>query len=338
MKASIKPRINTENRTPLQDVIPLSTPFILFVDPSSACNFKCKFCPTGDVDLISKTGRFVGTMKWDLYTKIIDDLQEFDKPLKVLRLYKDGEPLLNKKLPQMIEYAKRSDRVPYVDTTTNAALLTIPLSNDLLNAGLDKINISINGMQKDTYKQFCRAKVDIDSIIENVIFFYEHRGDCEVVIKAPRELLTEEDQRQFLEIFGEISDRINIENTAPCWPNFDVEAYTGFEIAKEGIYGQPLSDVDTCPYIFYSMSINSDGTASACFLDWDRSLVVSDVNHQSVKDIWNSIRLNNLRILHLSGDRYTEPTCKNCYQLQYGMPDNIDEYRSELLTRITNHK
>ena len=32
----IKPRINLEGRTKLETVIPLSTPFIIFVDPSSA--------------------------------------------------------------------------------------------------------------------------------------------------------------------------------------------------------------------------------------------------------------------------------------------------------------
>ena len=29
---------------------------ILFVDPSSVCNFKCRFCPTGNHELIKKTG------------------------------------------------------------------------------------------------------------------------------------------------------------------------------------------------------------------------------------------------------------------------------------------
>jgi hypothetical protein len=40
MKASLKPRINLEGRTPLETVIPLSTPFIVFVDPASSCNVK----------------------------------------------------------------------------------------------------------------------------------------------------------------------------------------------------------------------------------------------------------------------------------------------------------
>ncbi|MBU4009615.1 MAG: radical SAM protein, partial [Proteobacteria bacterium] len=106
MKAQIKPRIDLLNRTKLETVIPLTVPFIINVDPSDACNFQCKFCPTGDRKLMKKTpGRNHGIMDFELYKKIIDDICEFDKPIKVLRLYKDGEPLLNPRLAEMIRYA-----------------------------------------------------------------------------------------------------------------------------------------------------------------------------------------------------------------------------------------
>ena len=124
MKARLEPRINLQGRTALETVIPLATPFIVFVDPASACNFKCTFCPTGHRDLIAETGRFQGAMKFEVFQKIIDDLAEFDRPLKVLRLYKDGEPFLNRRLADMVAYAKRSGRVDYIDTTTNGSLIS----------------------------------------------------------------------------------------------------------------------------------------------------------------------------------------------------------------------
>ena len=34
-----------KERTKLETVIPLNTPFILFIDPSSLWNFNCVFCP-----------------------------------------------------------------------------------------------------------------------------------------------------------------------------------------------------------------------------------------------------------------------------------------------------
>ena len=107
MKAIIKPRIDLDNRTKLDKVIPLSTPFIINVDPSDKCNFQCKFCPTGDRVLMRNTpGRNFGTMSLDLFKKIVDDICDFEQPIKVLRLYKDGEPLLNKNFGEMIRYAK----------------------------------------------------------------------------------------------------------------------------------------------------------------------------------------------------------------------------------------
>ncbi|MBH0183301.1 MAG: radical SAM protein, partial [Nitrospira sp.] len=160
MKAQIKPRINLENRTPLQDVIPLETPFIVFIDPSSSCNFQCTFCPTGDRDLIKETGRFQGVMNFDLYRKLIDDLASFPQSIKVLRLYKDGEPLLNKRLADMIAYAKRSGHVPYIDTTTNGALIDPSRMGPLIEAGLDKVNISVYGMRPEQYSTFTKTEFD----------------------------------------------------------------------------------------------------------------------------------------------------------------------------------
>ena len=151
MRAELKPRINLAERAKLETVIPLGTPYVLFIDPASTCNFRCTFCPSGDSQLIRSTGRYQGVLNFDLFRKIIDDLGEFDSPLKVLRLYKDGEPLMNKRLPDMIRYAKESGRAKYVDTTTNASLLTPEKSQQLIEAGLDRINISVDGLSDSRF-------------------------------------------------------------------------------------------------------------------------------------------------------------------------------------------
>ena len=121
MKARLEPRKNLAGRTPLETVIPLSTPFVVFADPASSCNFKYTFCPTGHPDMIAETGRYQGVMKFEVFQKIIDDLADFDMPIKVLRMYRDGEPLLNKRFADMVAYAKKSGHVDYIDTTTAVA-------------------------------------------------------------------------------------------------------------------------------------------------------------------------------------------------------------------------
>ena len=82
MNAEFKPRIDLVNRTKLETVVPLSTPYIVFIDPSDQCNFQCKFCPTGDRELMKKTpGRNHGALDFDLYRKIIDDIATFENKL-----------------------------------------------------------------------------------------------------------------------------------------------------------------------------------------------------------------------------------------------------------------
>lgn len=336
MKAVLKPRINLENRTPLQEVIPLETPMVLFVDPASACNFQCTFCPTGDRPLIEGTERYQGVMKLDLFKKVIDDLAGFEGRIKVLRMYKDGEPFLNKHLAEMVAYAKASGRVPYIDTTTNGSLLEPERVAKVIEAGLDRINISVDGMTNEQYLKFTKYEFDFDRFVQQVRWLYENKGDCEIVVKIPGELISEAQREEFLQTFGDHCDRIFIENFAPCWPNFDVEDRTGIKITK-GIYEQPIGETDTCPYIFYAMSVNADGLVSSCFLDWGRRLIVGDARKDSLKEIWRSEAFHALRLQHLDGRRKENPVCGACGQLSHCLPDNIDAFRAELGLKVREH-
>lgn len=333
MKAEFKPRIDLKNRTKLETVIPLNTPFIIFIDPSDVCNFQCKFCPTGNRELMKKTpDRNYGVLDFELYKKIIDDLKLFPDKIKVIRLYKDGEPLINPHFVDMVKYAKQSSKVDRVDTTTNAALLTKEISDGIIDAGLDRINISIEGVSDEQYKDFSRADVCYDDLVENVRYLYEHKTNLEMIVKINGDILTSEEKNKFLSDFGDITDGIYIESIMDCWPEFE---QTKVEVNKErGIYGQELKEVQVCPYVFYSFAVNSSGSVSVCFLDWQRKLMIGDVRKQSLVELWNSEQMNGYRRAFLAGKRSMCEVCKDCGQLRGGMPDNIDPYKEELLKKF----
>lgn len=315
MSAIIKPRIGND-RTPLQTVIPLSTPYLVFLDPSDKCNAKCGWCPTGNKE--AKKYRKGQLMDWNLYVKIINDLCDMPEPIKTLRLYMMGEPLLNDALPEMIQYAKDSGRFGQIDTTTNGYLLTKNWSECLVDAGLKKVFISVPINYNLRY-------------YENVKYFFEYsRGKCKVFVKIIGDTLTNYRQQVFLRFFSSISDEISIEHLSPCWPEFDVG-----KVGDKGIYGQPISsEVQVCPYIFYSLAINSDGTVSLCFLDWKHEMIIGDLKRENFKDIWNSNRLRSERRIQLKGHREILKNCRDCGQLIYGQPDDIDQYANEILERM----
>ena len=329
----MKPRIDLENRTRLETVIPLSVPFIINIDPSDACNFRCKFCPTGDRALMRKVGRPLKVMDLGLYKKIIDDICMFDHPIKVLRLYKDGEPLMNPNIVEMIQYAKESKCSDRIDITTNASLLTPEISKGIVEAGLTRINISVEGVSAKQYADFSNYKINFPRFIDNIKYLYGNRKGCEIIIKTNGDTLDEKEKQDFLDLFGNIADGVFIEHIMSCWPEFDMK--DGLVANNEyGIYGQKIEEVSVCPYIFYSFSINSDGKASACFLDWSKKLIIGDVTEESVVAIWNSNRLKELQKMMLRKDRKQHAVCGECGQMSHGAPDNIDSYADILLNKI----
>lgn len=91
MHAEPMPRIDIHDRLELKEALPLTTPYVVHVDPCDNCNYRCKFCPSGDRELMKKTkGRGHGPMDFGFYERLIQDLKEFPDPIRVLRLYKEG--------------------------------------------------------------------------------------------------------------------------------------------------------------------------------------------------------------------------------------------------------
>lgn len=335
MKAEFKSKLNRENRTALQDVIPLETPFLLYVDPASACNFRCSFCPTGHVDLVRGGTYQRGILHWEIFEKMIDDLCAFDDPLRVMRFNKIGEPLLNKKLPDMIRLAKQKARVGSIDFATNGALLSESLIENLVDAGLDRMNISLEGINAEQYKQHAKVDIDFDDFVTRVKWLYANKGRCEITIKIPANYINDEERTVFLDTFGDHCDRIFVEELASIWPEFDVGERSGLSISETHQYSQANEKKDVCTYIFYAMSVNADGTVSACCPDWNQKLLIGDVKEQSLKEIWQSQAMQDLRVLHLQGKRCDNDTCRSCGHIDTAQVDNIDAFKADLLERLT---
>ncbi len=337
MKAKKESKLNLKDRVALQDVIPISTPYLLYLDPSSACNFQCKFCPSGHSNLVKGANYKRSILDFNLFKKIIDSLAEFDEPIKVMRMNKIGEPLLNKDIVKMIKYAKDSGYVKYIDFATNGSLFEQSLMADLVSVGLDRLNISIEGVDSAQYKNTCNVQIDFDDLVDKIKWLYAHRQNCEITIKIPKNYLSNHDEEKFYKLFGDCCDKIFVENLSAIWPEFDMQEYAGIQTAEESQYGQELKAKDVCTFIFYSMAINADGTVSACCPDWAQKLKVGDTKTQSLKEIWNSTEFNNLRLQHLKSQRTLNTVCNACGHIKYCQVDDIDLYKDKLLNKLEQH-
>lgn len=317
-------RIQLDNRSDLSSEIPLEAPYSIFIDPSSYCNFRCSFCMNQHIERPK-------IMDKALFEKIIDDLQEFENKVKTIRLYGFGEPLLNINFCHFVEYAKKSSKVISVDTTTNASLLNSELIRKIVDSGIDRINISIEAVGTENYRKFTRNnRVTYEGIIKNIEELFKLKKDIVIFTKINGDYLDEVSKQEFIATFSPISDGCDIEHTMSCWRDFDV-AEVNTEV---GIYGQPLKEVMVCPYVFYSFLIHADGTASACFLDWNKQLVIGNADNESVKSLWGSPKLNDLRRIMISKERKSYAACKKCNQLVAGMPVDLDDKAEQIKKRL----
>jgi radical SAM protein with 4Fe4S-binding SPASM domain len=316
-------------REALGELLPLSNPISMQVDPASLCNFKCSFCPTGDPRLIKQSGRAQTFMKLALFEKIVADISVFERNLKVLKLFKDGEPMLNPNFIEMVTLAKQEKKIERVETTSNGSKLGPEFNERLVASGIDRVVLSVEGVTADRYLSFARVRFDYEAFVERVRHLYSIRGNMKIHIKTVAQNLDYPagDDRKFFDTFGPISDGIYIENTVASWPQFSVASAVD---KNTDAYGQATVHKEICPYPYYSLSINADGIVSPCCVDWNRDLAIGSVATESLLDIWNGEALQALRRQHLIEGLGANSSCASCGQVHACTHDNLDGHREKL--------
>jgi len=335
MKAKFESRSPVEGRVNLADVVPLSAPLTVNVEVASVCNLRCFFCPTGDVKLTKETGKFRGLMELELFRKLIADIDALPTPVKALHLHKDGEPLMHPKFCDMALEARRSSNIERIETLTNGVLLNPELNRRLVDTGIDRIKISVYGLSTDGFKASTKANVDFDQYVENIADLYSRRKSTKLYIKIIEEGFSEEEKQKFLMTFGNISDVIFFEHFVDNWPDFDFEDQDKLTASNVGVLGQktrPYKKV--CPQPFFNFTVCADGRVTGCCPDWQVKLVMGDIRHASLIDIWHGKEFNDLRLMMLRGERACHSLCGQCGYPTFTCIDDIDDAAPMLLERF----
>lgn len=315
----------------LHSMLPLPVPEAVHLDPANVCNFRCTFCPTADRELLASVGRPAGTMKYELYCKIIDDLKEMVdehgmRP-NLLQLYKDGEPLIHKRFPEMVAYAKKTGVAHVVSTTTNGALLTEELSRRIIESDLDQIRVSVIHVTDEAYKKIAQTFDDYGKIVDNVAFLYREkqraRSRLRVIVKINDSALSADEKRKFAEDYGPICDMVRVDSMMG-WSLSELKDFTLGVQVETGMDGvSPLRDRKVCPEPFSRVAINFDGQVSVCCVDWSYGTIVGDLRTESLSEIWNGEKLRQFRMAHLEGRKDSIPACANCQYVK-GAPLSRD--------------
>ncbi|MBE6033261.1 MAG: radical SAM protein [Clostridiales bacterium] len=320
-------------RTELGAVLPLDTPFIVQLFPVYACNLNCGYC----IHALEKKERGyisdVVYMDFELYRKCIDQMKFFKNKLKMLRFAAIGEPLLHKDIVKMVEYAKRAEIAESIDIVSNGTLLTNQLSDGLIEAGLSRLRISINGLSKAQYLNNTGQAIDFENMVENVTYFYENRGNTKLYIKIIDYMVdTKEERNQFYNCFLNICDEIAIEHLTPTIEEIDYKKLSGKEKLDRPHNEKEMIYTEICPQPFYLIQINPDGNVVPC-CSMKYPEILGNVKEENIKEIWNGERFNQLRNNLLKGVENATEVCRKCNLYLYDMhkEDALDKYKNSLI-------
>ena len=325
------------HRVNLGKMSPLKWPLSLYVEPSGACNFKCKFCVQSQKQVKSDI------MTFKVFQKIIDELEENRVVIPRMSICGIGEPLVNRELPNMLQYLdshrQENHIVKVAELVTNGSLFNEELAM-CIPRYLDRIVISVEGLDGRDYEKFAGINIDFDEFLQHLTLLYNNRGSCKVYIKIHNKAIygSKERQAQFFELFTPISDGRWIENLSDIFPEFEsdlIDTSDGaFRWSVEKEKPSKLIPHMVCPQIFKALLVFANGDCTLCCSDWDRKICIGNINDTSLLEIWHSKRAELIREKHLRFQKDTFSPCRECRSNDYIEIDNIDSAANEILMRM----
>jgi radical SAM protein with 4Fe4S-binding SPASM domain len=287
-------------------------PWAIAIEPTTSCNLRCPECPSG----LRKFSRPTGNMSLELFERIIDQLSPH---LIYLTLYFQGEPLLNRCFFEMVLYAKK--KCIYVASSTNGHFLDTCKARQLVESGLDRLIISMDGTDQETYSKY-RIGGNLETVkegIANVIRWKKELGFSHPMVELQFLVLgTNEHQIDDIRLAAkELQvDKLTLK-TAQLYeygknPFFtSLSRYARYDTMPNGSLKPRTHYPNHCHRMWHSPVITWDGKIVPCCFDKDAGHIMGDLTASTFIESWNDNAYKGFRqkiIVHRKGIEI----CRNC--------------------------
>ena len=291
----------------------LGKPFALSIEPTTACNLGCPECPSG----LKKFTRPTGKLMPDFHRQM---LQSVGDSVFYINYYFQGEPFLN---PYFLDLIREANLLKiYTATSTNAHFIDEKKAHEIVQSGLDRLIISIDGTTQDTYESY-RVNGQLDKVIEGTMALISAKKKLksQTPFLIFQFLVVKPNEHQIPEVF-QLAEEIGIdevrlksaqvydyENGNPLIPN--QEKYARYKRNKDGKYVLKYKTGNYCWRMWSSSVLTWDGKVVPCCFDKDAQHVLGSLDNEEFNKIWKNKSYQSFRFAILN-HRNDIDICKNC--------------------------
>lgn len=249
-------------------------------------------------------------MSWPLYKKIIDEVSQ-ERPLQVLWLMKDGEPLMHPKIDTLIAYAKKKKAAKRIEIYSNGFFLDNTMVEKLILAGLNVLTISLDAVDRHEFKKL-KGVDGYQIVVKNVKNFLKKRNQ----LGARRPLLAvkminfgnQKTIKQFRQLWTNMADSVIVQ---------PLHGWEGTIKIRQSTINDQQSTRYPCNLPWLNPAIFWDGKVVPCCVNFKgNELVLGNVKKNSLKRIFQGKKFQALRKAHLNQDFTKYPTCARCQYWQ----------------------
>ena len=286
-----------------------SFPMMLVLSFVYPCNALCPHCPYTNSN-IRKEYKDAPFMSEAIFKKIADEAGPHGA---YLRISGGGEPMLHPQAVELLVYAKKMGCK--IGLITNGSLFNEENSRQLLTAGVDMIEFSVDSSEPSTY-DIVRKGLDWETLNINVERMIALRDELDSPTKVIASAVNQEG--------------IDLNEVEKYWVKNKGIDYlikrkfltwgTNTEL-DDNRSADPTAYLEAgevpCPFIFERLNIDSRGNTMVCGYDISANTSMGNVATESISDIWHGPGFTWYREKHLAGKGADVPLCKGCPDWKY---------------------
>ena len=275
-------------------------PKIIQIQTQSGCNASCAFCPSGKT--VNKLTH--GRMDVALFERLAEECCA--RGPQRISPYLMNEPLLDREIDRRIAYLIQRRKPPtIVHIATNGSRLDRDMAERLIEAGLDSIAISFQGITKEVFEE-SMAGLKFEETFENARTFMRLCQERGVPMR-----------RRVTMVRTKLSEK-DIEPARKHWTGLGA-AFKVLPLCNRSHSAVTSRNLNTkewrrfawCNRMMTQAYILFNGDLVLCCVDWERSTIMGSVRERSLEEVWNSEGYRTMRRRFMGGD-VKDTICASC--------------------------